>query len=265
MVQNSMPKNFLFEAFFGILRIFGSVQPKSEYIDIAIFRNIETISIFDCEIAIIYQILCAFVSILYHLAFKHIEQIIFLNKSFEFIEVKIENWKEWLFFSIPSSIFSKRMKKLNEISIIAAVKLDHDIMTCCYLLHTYTHTPLYVTSPPRATWIFLHTLLERVNHQYLNGQHLACEVRTEMCEILTKSGLSFMVKMIREIISIPRADSGYPHNSMVNSWVLVRIWCQNQQQTSSVSARGWKSTLGMESTCTESALGTSCQHTHTHM
>ncbi len=31
-----------------------------------------------------------------------------------------------------------------------------------------------------------------------------------MCEVFTKSGLSFMVKMIREIISMPRADSGYP-------------------------------------------------------
>ncbi len=41
-----------------------------------------------------------------------------------------------------------------------------------------------------------------------------------MCEVLTKSGLSFMYKMIREIISMPRADLGNPHNFMVNSWVF---------------------------------------------
>ncbi len=39
-----------------------------------------------------------------------------------------------------------------------------------------------------------------------------------MCEVLTKSGLSFMYKMIREIISKPKVDSGYPLNFMVNSW-----------------------------------------------
>ncbi len=41
-----------------------------------------------------------------------------------------------------------------------------------------------------------------------------------MCEVLTKSGLSFMYKMIQEIISMPRLHSGYPHNFMVNSWVF---------------------------------------------
>ncbi len=29
-----------------------------------------------------------------------------------------------------------------------------------------------------------------------------------------------MVKMIREIISMPRADSGYPHYYTVNAWVF---------------------------------------------
>ncbi len=41
-----------------------------------------------------------------------------------------------------------------------------------------------------------------------------------MCEVMTKSGLSFVVKMIREIISMPRADQGYPHNLMINSRVF---------------------------------------------
>ncbi len=38
--------------------------------------------------------------------------------------------------------------------------------------------------------------------------------------ILTRSELLFIYKMIQEIISIPRADSGYSHNFMVNSWVF---------------------------------------------
>ncbi len=41
-----------------------------------------------------------------------------------------------------------------------------------------------------------------------------------MYGVLTKNGLSFIHKMIQEIISLPRADSGYPHNFMVNSWVF---------------------------------------------
>ncbi len=41
-----------------------------------------------------------------------------------------------------------------------------------------------------------------------------------MCEVLTKCGLSFMVKMIQEIISMPKTNSGYTHNFMVNSCVF---------------------------------------------
>ncbi len=44
------------------------------------------------------------------------------------------------------------------------------------------------------TQIFLNTLLERADVQFLNGQHFACEVRTGMYEILTLSGLLFMYK-----------------------------------------------------------------------
>ncbi len=46
--------------------------------------------------------------------------------------------------------------------------------------------------------------------QVKNGQHLSCEVGTGMCEVLTKSGLSLIYKMIHEIFSMPRADSGSP-------------------------------------------------------
>ncbi len=38
--------------------------------------------------------------------------------------------------------------------------------------------------------------------------------------ILTRSEFLFIYKMVREIISTPRADSGYPHNFMVDSWVF---------------------------------------------
>ncbi len=79
---------------------------------------------------------------------------------------------------------------------------------------------LYATFHQEQTWIFLRTLLERVDHQYFNGQHLACEVRAGMCEVLTKSELSFVYKMIREILSMPGADSGYPLNFMISSWVF---------------------------------------------
>ncbi len=104
------------------------------------------------------------------------------------------------------------------------------------------------------------------DHHYLNGQHLACEVLAGMREVLTKSGFSFMVKMIREIISMPRADSGYP----IILWSIPgfsRMTSPNLMPKPtadiSVSALGWISALSMESTCTESVLGTLCQHLKT--
>ncbi len=75
------------------------------------------------------------------------------------------------------------------------------------ILHIHTHTYVLLLHQER-TWIFLHTLLKRADHQYLNSLHLACEVRTGMCEVLTENGLSFMYKKIRERISMPRVDSG---------------------------------------------------------
>ncbi len=49
--------------------------------------------------------------------------------------------------------------------------------------------------------------------------------------ILTKSGLSFMYKMIREIISMPRVDSGYPHNFGVNSCVFMNDESETETKT----------------------------------
>ncbi len=95
------------------------------------------------------------------------------------------------------------------------------------------HTYLDVTSSPRTDPNFLNTLLERAGHQYLNGQHLACEMRTVMYEVLTKGGLSFMYKMIREIISMPRADSGYAHNFRVNSCVFKDDEYETEAETNS--------------------------------
>ncbi len=54
-----------------------------------------------------------------------------------------------------------------------------------------------------------------------------------MCEVLTKSGLSFMYKMIREILSMLRADSDYPLNFMVNSWVFKDDESKSNAKTNS--------------------------------
>ncbi len=89
-------------------------------------------------------------------------------------------------------------------------------------MHKRTHAP--ITSPPR---------VEKSDHQYLNGQHLACEMWTGMYAILTKSGLSFIYKMIWEIISMPRADSGYYHNFGVNSWIFKNDESETKAKTDS--------------------------------
>ncbi len=72
--------------------------------------------------------------------------------------------------------------------------------------NSHTHTHLLHQG---RTHIFLHTLLLRADHQYLNDQHLAWEVLTRMHMILTRSWLLFIYKMIQEIISMPRADWSY--------------------------------------------------------
>ncbi len=66
-----------------------------------------------------------------------------------------------------------------------------------------------------------------------DGQHLACEVLTRMYVILSRSELLFIYKMVQEIISIPKADSGYPHNFMVNSWVFKDDESKSDAKTNS--------------------------------
>ncbi len=39
--------------------------------------------------------------------------------------------------------------------------------------------------------------------------------------------------MVREIISIPRADSGHPHNFMVDSWVFKDDESESEAETKS--------------------------------
>ncbi len=57
--------------------------------------------------------------------------------------------------------------------------------------HTHTHTCVYLLHQGR-TQIFSYTLLLRTDHQYLNGQHLACEVLTRMYVISTRRELLFI-------------------------------------------------------------------------
>ncbi len=82
-----------------------------------------------------------------------------------------------------------------------------------------------------------------------------------MCEVLTKSRLSFMYKMIREIISMPRADSGYPRNFMVNSWVFKDDESKSVAKTNSrhrvCRLLAWRIHA-------QSLLLAHCVHTHTH-
>ncbi len=64
-----------------------------------------------------------------------------------------------------------------------------------YFLQTLLNTEMpieFLTSPRRADLNFLTHFTGRVDHQYFNGQLLACEVQTGMCEVLTKSGLSWL-------------------------------------------------------------------------
>ncbi len=83
------------------------------------------------------------------------------------------------------------------------------------------------------TQIFLYTLLLRADHQYLNGQNLAGEVLTRIYVTLTRSGLLFIYKIIQEIISMPRADYGYPHNFMVKTSVFKDDESKSEAKTTS--------------------------------
>ncbi len=90
-----------------------------------------------------------------------------------------------------------------------------------------------------------------------------------------------MYKMIREIISMPRVDSGYPHNFMIDSWVFEDDKSETDAKTNSRHRvcpllvgsllLAWrvnaKSPLLAWRVNAESALGTLRMHarTHTHI
>ncbi len=71
-----------------------------------------------------------------------------------------------------------------------------------------------------------------------------------------------MAKMIQEIISIPRADSGYLHNFMVNSWVFKDDESESEAKTNSGS---WVCPLlvkGPHFACVEHAQCLLLAHAH---
>ncbi len=134
-----------------------------------------------------------------------------------------------------------------------------------------THTHTNVTSPPRADPNFLTHFTAKGNHQYFNGQHLACEVLTRMYVNLTRSELLFIYKMVPEIISIPRADSGYPHNFMVDSWVSKDDESESEVKTNSGPRLCPLLVESPHFVCVEHAhflllahCVSACTHTHTH-
>ncbi len=109
---------------------------------------------------------------------------------------------------------NERSWRMISILIWAIKQTDffYDPVTARTRADTHTHTHTHARAPLHHGWtrIFSHTLLERTEHQYLNGQHLACKMRTGMYEVLTKSGLSFIYKIIQGIISMLRAKLGHP-------------------------------------------------------
>ncbi len=140
-------------------------------------------------------------------------------------------------------------------------------------IQTITHTAsphpprTDVTSPPRADPNFLTHFTAKSGPSILNSQHLACEMLTRMYVILTRSGLLFIYKMIHEIVSMPRADSGYFHNFMVKSWVFKDDESKSEAKTNSVP---WVCPFLVEGphfACAEHAqclLLAHCVKTHTH-
>ncbi len=99
--------------------------------------------------------------------------------------------------------------------------------------NTHTHIHLNVTSLPRVDLNFLTHFTGKSGPSIFNGRHLTCEVRTGMYAILTKSGLSFIYKMIRETISMLRVDSDYPHNFKVNSYIFKDGESETEAKTNS--------------------------------
>ncbi len=87
--------------------------------------------------------------------------------------------------------------------------------------HTHTHTHTDVTFPLRADPNFLTYFTAKGGPSIFEWSTLSkWRVLTRMYVILTRNELLFIYKMIREIISLPRADSGYPYNFTVKSWIF---------------------------------------------
>ncbi len=105
------------------------------------------------------------------------------------------------------------------------------------------NTSLRIDIHQEWTRILLHTLLLRADHQYLNGQHLTCEVLIRVRAILTRRGILFIYKRIQVIISMPRADSGYTHNFMVKFWVFKDDESKSESKTNN---RPWVCSLLVE-------------------
>ncbi len=66
-----------------------------------------------------------------------------------------------------------------------------------------------------------------------------------MYVILTRSELLFIYKTVQEIISIPRADLGYPHNSMVDSWVFKNEESESEDRCHATNICGGTSYLSL--------------------
>ncbi len=85
------------------------------------------------------------------------------------------------------------------------------------LVWKHLNVNIYVTSPPSADLNFLKYFTGKGTPQYLNGQHLACELWAGMCEVLTKSGLtriwnSFFLHNGATILSFLAGPEGCIHN-----------------------------------------------------
>ncbi len=88
-----------------------------------------------------------------------------------------------------------------------------------------------------------------------------------MYVILTRSELLFIYKMIPEIISIPRVDSGYPHNFMVDSWIFKDDESKSEAKTNSGPRVRSLLVESPHFVCVEHAqcpLLAHCVSTHTH-
>ncbi len=140
----------------------------------------------------------------------------------QIVVLSISLWSEAKWRDVPLNIFNM------------CVCLYTYIFGICHgLWRLQTCIPIYVTFPPRGDLNFLTHFPGKDGPSIFKCQHLACKVQNGMCDVLIKSVLLFVVKMIWEIISMPRADSGSPRNFMVNSWVFKDYESESDAKTNS--------------------------------